>query len=200
MLIKHLDLLAVNQMMNILVIADTTGLTVGNYYESIIINTNDPDEQIITIPVHLTIVFAHDAGVVSINSPSGTQPYGSYTINATLKNYGNQNQTNLVVNCTIVQGIFGTFLYEGFSGTFLPDGWTQEESGEWSQHTGNSAGGTTPEAYLYWNSIIGDYSYLNSKPVNTIGAPILKLSFNHSIDHYTSTFNCRILARANSGD
>ncbi len=192
--------LTVNQMMNIMVIADTSGLLVGDYYESIIINTNDPDEKIITIPVHLTIVFAHDAGVVSINNPSGILPYGSYTINATLKNYGNQNQNNLVVNCTIMQGIFGTFLYEDFSGSFLPEGWTQEESGEWAQHTGNNAGGVSPEAYLYWYVINADYACLNSKPVNTIGAPSIKLSFNNSIDHYSSSFNCRIFARADSDD
>jgi hypothetical protein len=192
--------IAVNETMNVSVIANTTGLTIGDYYETIRVRSNDPDERTIIIPVHLNIILAHDIGAVSINSPSGTLPHGFYTVNATLYNYGIQDQTNVVVNCTILQGIFGTFLYEDFAGAFLPDGWTQEEPNEWRQHTGNDAGGITPEAYLHYSYINADYACLNTRPVNTIGAPTLELSFNQSIDHDSSSFNCRIFVRANSYD
>jgi len=182
------------------VLVDTSELTVGNYYEEIIINSNDPDEPIIIIPVYLTIVYADDVGTSSINSPQGTISHGQYSINATLENYGSKTQNGLIANCTIMEGIFGTFLYEDFTADFPPEGWTQEEEGEWTKYFGNNAGGTSPEARLYWNDINADYACLDSKPVNTIGASSLKLGFNHSIDHYSNSFNCRVFSRADSYD
>ncbi len=188
----------VNETMDILVTANTTGLSIGDYFETININCNDPDEPSLIIPVYLTIIYSNDIGVVSVNSPKGTLPNGFYTVNATIKNYGIQDQVDLIVNCTIMEGIFGTFIDEDFSGSFLPQGWSQEEPNEWTQHESNNAGGLSPEAYLFWDDINGDYACLDSKPVNTIGAPSLKLTFNHSIDQYIGFFNCRVFARANT--
>jgi hypothetical protein len=39
---------------------------------------------------------------------------------------------------------------------------------------------------------------LDSKPINTLGSPTLKMSFNHSINQHTGSFNCRVLARTNN--
>ena len=158
------------------------------------------DEQEITVPVTLHVIYANDVGIISINYPSGTIPPGNYTINATIKNFGTKDQTNVTVNCTIMEGILGTFLYEDFSAGVPPPGWSQEEAGEWQQSNTANAGGTAPEAYLPWDDVNGDYAYLDSIPVNTIGAPTLTLSFKHYIDHYTDSFNCRVYARASSTD
>ena len=182
------------------VTADTQSLDIGVYEESIIITSNDPDEPLLTIPVILTVTLVNDVGAISIDSPLSPTYEGALTVSATVENFGSGDQTDVVVNCTIIEGIIGTFMYEDFQDTFPPAGWSQEEYGEWDQHDGNDAGGKPPEAYLYWNAINGDYSYLQSVPVDTIGAPVLYLSFKHFIDHYTSTFNCRVLTRADASD
>lgn len=188
------------EQMNISVLVNTSSLPIGDYTEYIVIDSNDLDEEILYVPVNLSVILAHDVGTISINNPTGNVSHGFYTVNATIENFGSQPQTDVIVNCTIMQGVFDTFLYEDFSGAFPPEGWTQEESDEWRQHTGSDAGGTSPEAYLYYYYINGDYACLNSKPVNTIGSPSLTLRFNHSISHYTSTFNCRVLTRSDSMD
>ena len=188
------------EQMNITVMVDTSSLPIGDYNEFVIVNSNDLDEEEIYIPVNLSVILAHDLGTVSVNSPSGNVSHGYYTVNATIKNFGSQNQSNVIVNCTIMEGVVDTFLNEDFSGTFLPEGWSQEEPDEWKQTNDDEAGGTAPEAYLYYSNINGDYAAMQSKPVNTIGAPLLYLKFNHSIDHYTSTFNCRVYSRSDSSD
>jgi len=141
--------IAVNDTMNILVTATTTGLELGDYYESIIINSDDPDEQIVTLPVYLTVLYSNDVGIVSVNGPSGLLPQGLYTVNATIHNYGILDKNSLVVNCTIMEGVFGTLLYEDFSGDFLPEGWSQEQPYEWELYNGSNAGGVAPCLFGY---------------------------------------------------
>jgi len=179
---------------------NTTGLEEGNYYANIIIQTNDLDDPVVVIPVNLTVVFGNDMGVVSVNSPSGSQPMGSFIVNATVENFGSLPQSDVVVNCSIMHGVFDTFLDEDFSDGVFPDGWSQEESNEWRIRSGSNAGGVSPEMYLYWNYIVGDYAFLDSIPVNTVGAPSLTFSFNHMIDWYEDSFYCRVYTRADGGD
>jgi hypothetical protein len=193
-------IIEIGQSDNVTITANTSGLSKGNYLGNIIVESNDINDPEINIPVNLSVILAHDVGAVSVNFPSGTVPQGSYVVNATVGNFGCVDQVDVVVNCTVMEGIFGTFLYEDFSGGFLPEGWSQEEAGEWSQHDGNDAGGVAPEAYLYWSGVNGDYACLDSKPVNTVGAPSLVLRFNHSVDQYTGSFYCRVLSRSDSGD
>jgi hypothetical protein len=190
---------SVGSSQNLDVNINTTGLIKGFYPASIVISTNDLDELTVSIPVDLQVVYNNDVGVVSVNSPIGNKIFGNYSINATVQNIGMHNQTNVIVNCTITEGVFGTFLYEDFNNlTFPPSGWTVEEKAEWARHNGDDAGGSQPEAYLYWNVIIGDYTYMDTVPTNTFGAPSLRLSFNSSIDHYTSTFDCKVYVRPDS--
>jgi hypothetical protein len=191
---------AVNDLDIVTITVDTTGLSEGNYQGFIIVQSNDLDDPELIATVNLTVVYGNDMTVISINSPTGTVPFDNYAINATVQNLGYYTQTGVVVNCTVMEGLFGPFLIEDFAGaTFPPDGWSQEESGEWDQYDSNNAGGTAPEARLYWNNINGDYAYLDSVPVSTIGAPTLSLGFNNSLDHYSSTFNAKILVRSDSG-
>ena len=93
-------------------------------------------------------------------------------------------------------------LDEDFSGSWLPSGWTQEEAGEWRQSFTSDAGGTSPEALLYFSWIYGDYAYLDSKPVDTTGAPSLTLEFKSFIIDYrgADNYTCRVYTRADEGD
>ncbi len=99
------------------------------------------------------------------------------------------------------KGCYGSLtcpLDEGFS-SWLPSGWTTDN---WTQSFTNYAGGTSPEAVLDWNNIYGDYAYLDSKPVDTTGAPCLTLEFKSFINDYcgSGNYTCRVYTRADGGD
>ena len=88
-------------------------------------------------------------------------------------------------------------LDEDFSGSWLPSGWTTDD---WDQSDSSNAGGTSPEARLYYNDINYDYAYLDSKPVDTTGASSLMLEFKSFIDDYDGDYDCRVYIRANGSD
>lgn len=178
----------------------TLSLTPGEYSASIVINSNDPDEPLITIPVDLTVTYGEDFGVSAITSPDETSYEGSNTVSAIVENFGSVEQFNVPVYCEVMEGLFTTFLEEDFLGSFLPSGWTEENAGEWDQSFTSYAGGSSPEARLYWSDIIGDHSYLMSPPVDTFGAALLTLEFKTYVDHYTDTFNVRVWTRASAAD
>jgi len=179
---------------------DTYPLDVGQYQDSIFIESNDPDEPLLTVPVDLTVTYGIDTGVISIDSPDESIPAGLHTVSVTVENFGSIDQYNVPVHCEIMEGVFGTFLEEDFTSGVPPAGWTQEQAGEWNQVSSSYAGGVSPEAELSWYEISGDYAYLQSAAVDTIGAPYLTLEFKSRIDHYDATFTCRILARSSAGD
>ncbi len=105
-------------------------------------------------------------------------------------------------------------LNEDFSGSWPPSGWTTDN---WTQNSTNNAGGIAPEANLFWHNIAGNYSYLDSRPVDTTGATSLTLEFKSFIDDYccsegynaspTSScynacpsYNCTVYTRADGSD
>jgi len=141
-----------------------------------------------------------DVGVSEILHPSDEAYSAWHTVEALVSNYGDLSQEDVLVNCSIYSGWVGTYFDEDFSGSFPPPGWSQEQTGEWEQSSTNAAGGISPEARLNWYDISGDYAYLQSAPVNTIGGITLTLEFKHFIDHYSSSFNCRVLTRADGAD
>jgi hypothetical protein len=86
------------------------------------------------------------------------------------------------------------------SGCFPPIGWTTDD---WAESNTSNAGGTPPEADLGWYAIDGDYSYLDSKPVDTTGAPSLTLEFKSFIDDDPGClfyYRCEVYIRAHGGD
>ncbi|MCD6171331.1 MAG: choice-of-anchor J domain-containing protein, partial [Thermoplasmata archaeon] len=93
-----------------------------------------------------------------------------------------------------------SFLSENFATGVPPAGWSQEESGEWTQSSTSDAGGTSPEADLYWWNIWGDYAYLESVAVNTSSASSLYLQFKSYIDDYSGGYNCTVYVRKNATD
>ena len=182
------------------VIVNTSDLDQDTYNAFIVITSNDLDKPFLYIPVNLTVVYGTDVGAIAINYPTGTIGSGLHTINATIENFGSNDQLIVPVHCEIIETVFETFLDENFSDSFPPEGWSQEQPDEWQQNNSNYAGGEPPEAYLHWYFISDDYAYLDSVPVDTIGAPFLTLEFKHYIDHFTDNFNCRVLTRSYSDD
>ncbi len=187
------------------VVFDTNGLAEGIYEASVVLTTNDLDEATVIIPVVLNVVYENNVGPIGLNYPLEPLPAGVHTISAVIENFGSIDQTNVLVNCSIVEGIFGTFLSENFSGGVPPAGWTVEEpdANEWQTYQNNRAGGTAPEMRLHWNSINGDYSYIETPPVDTVGAAQLQLRFNHWIDDYENSDDpiyCRVYTRAETTD
>ncbi len=113
------------------------------------------------------------------------------------------------------QGYYGPLicpLDEDFY-SWPPSGWTTDD---WHQSNSNYAGGTSPEASLYYEDIYGDYAYLDSKPVDTTDATSLTLEFKSFIDDYCcsegygdpscgygeacGSYNCTVYTRADGSD
>jgi len=139
----------------------------------------------------------HDVGPIEPVNPMSPVLTESQAVNATITNYGTIEESGVPVTAEI-KGYSGSF--ESFTGDFPPEGWTTE-SGDWSQASSAEAGGTAPEANLYWDDITEDYSYLQSKPQTTSGE--IHLSFNSYIDKYWQDygdFSCRVLVRSSGAD
>jgi hypothetical protein len=79
----------------------------------------------------------------------------------------------------------------------LPSDWDNDD---WTSNSGSNAGGTVPEAYLYWGDIDNSDATLDSKSVDTTFLSNLTLHFKSVIDHETDSFNCKVLTRTNAGD
>jgi len=141
---------------------------------------------------------ANDVGVLTVNHPPSHVPAGECVINATIANFGTEDQ-EVPVHCEVM-GPDITFLDEGFDGPFPPLGWSQEQDDEWQLHEGNRAGGAAPEAYLDRDNIIGDYAYLDSAPVDTTGVAHLMLEFKHHINVSHDGVVARVLTRSSAFD
>ncbi|GAF83944.1 unnamed protein product, partial [marine sediment metagenome] len=101
---------------------------------------NDGKEIIVTIDD------IHDVGTDSINSPTGTNPTGSYVVNATVKNYGNVDETtSFDVELDIYKMTYSTPIFsEDFEGSFPPSGWSVVNNGGTCVWDRNDLVGTTP--------------------------------------------------------
>jgi len=158
---------------------DSTGLEEGIYYGYVIINSNDVDDPEITVSVEMTVVYGNDMKAVSVNSPTGAVPTGSYTVNATVQNLGYYPQTNVLVNCSIYEGgIGGTIIDEDFSTNpvdwtitnVVGTAWTWDSSDERMEnsYSGSPSGyldspvldcsGKTGISLSYWHYWKADYS------------------------------------------
>ena len=107
----------------------------------------------------------------------------------TLINNGIQDEIGVPVDLDInrwIPPVTGTWYMNEAFGSWVPAGWTYY--GGWSQSYTSYAGGTSPEARLYWGSAYGN-DYLMSDAVDTTGASSLELIFNsYTIHHYISNF------------
>jgi hypothetical protein len=139
---------------------------------------------------------ANDVGVLAINHPPAEVPAGDCAINLTVANYGSEDQ-EVPIHAEVL-GPGAVFLDESFDGSFPPEGWSQEQNGEWQLHEGNEAGGPAPEAWLDRDNISGDYAVLDSAPVDTTGASRLVLEFKQRLN--PSGALCTVYSRSSFGD
>jgi len=123
--------------------------------------------------------YANDVGVKSINYPENGEAYppGKYVVNATMRNYGTNNQTNVLTNCSIYKIKYTsatTFSDNMESGT---NGWSAY--GHWHQttyrynsssHSWYCGNETTHEYNDGWND------WLISPPIDLSGYDISKTS------------------------
>jgi len=140
----------------------------------------------LAIPYELS-QFAHDVGVKSIVAPvSGNA--GTIIPEVTVKNFNKTNdEYSVPVTLTIYKNQYANYLNEHFDGTFPPAGWNAGASDYWVQNFGTNAGGTSPEAILwYWNDY-GGTGTLTSPYVDTSAETgTLLLSFRSYIYLWTS--------------
>jgi hypothetical protein len=163
---------AVNDSDLVTITVDTIGLSEGNYQGLIIVQSNDLDDPELTATVNLTVVYGNDMTAISVNSPTGTFSYGSYTINATVQNLGYYPQTDVLVNCSIFEGGLDSNIYFSNFSTNPTDwtithvdgtAWTWDSSDERMEHS-----------YGYPNS-----GYLDSPVLDCSGKSGINLSFWH---------------------
>ena len=153
--------------------ANTTDLPIGSYSELILIDSDDPDESTITVPVNLDIVYAHDMATTAINNPTGTIGTGIHAVNATVENLGSYDQQNVLVNCSIYEGgIGGTIIDEDFSSE--PTDWTITDT------SGTAWTWASTEERME-NSYSGgpNAGYLDSPVLDCSGKQGITLSFWH---------------------
>jgi len=154
------------------VTVDSTGLNEGDYTGYVLIESNDVNDPLVVVMVNITVVFGNDMAALSINSPVGVIPAGSYTINATVQNKGYYAQNDVLVNCSVFEGgIGGTILDEDFSSD--PTDWTitNIEGTAWTWDSGDER---------MENSYSGSPSgYLDSPVLDCSGKSGISLSFWH---------------------
>jgi len=130
-------------------------------------------------------------GIDEIISPEDEVWEETQEVEAQITNYGDFAVEEVPVQATAeyVDGFV-----EDFSGEFPPDGW---ETDDWTQSDSNEAGGTSPEANLYWFDVgDDDYSYLQSPAVDTTDADELALEFFSYLDHNTAEFTAQVQVRS----
>ena len=87
------------------------------------------------------VIVQNDTGVIAINNPPETTYTGSCTVNASVRNFGDWSQNNVIVNCSIYQGINYAESFEASNGGYVSSGtavwqWGTPTSGPGSAHSG----------------------------------------------------------------
>ncbi len=93
------------------------------------------------------------------------------------------------------------FVYEDFSsGQFPPEGWTVDaQIANWNLTATQYAGGTPPEAHLYYNPTFNGTSRLISPAIDLTGFSVVTLQFNHFMDYYSSGTQIGVATRVGAG-
>ncbi len=139
----------------------------------------------------------HDVLPDEIISPKTGIFTETQSVNATIANDGTTEEEDVPVDATIYEY---TGEAEDFSGEFPPDGWSML-SGDWAKASSSEAGGTAPEANLFWDSITEGHSYLQTNPKETSGEA--RLNFNSAIEDYyyiSDDFSCKVMVRSDPSD
>jgi len=144
---------------------------------------------------------ADDVGVVSIDAPadSGTYPAGTIDINATVENYGTNDQSNFDVSCEIIEivqtGSNTALLSENFDeGGALPSGWDNSifTWRDWQSTNDNARyGAIVDDGTDYGFACDSDDagsgavdSWLNAPSIDCSDYDIVELNFTHRYKSY----------------
>jgi len=140
--------IAIDSSTNIDVTINTAGLTEGDYQAIIVISSNDLHNPVINVPVNLSVVYATDVGAASVNYPTGIQPVGDYKVNATVENFGSDDQYGVLVNCTIYESLLSILEdFEIDNGGYTSGGtalweWGSPSNGPGTAYSGSNCWGT----------------------------------------------------------
>lgn len=147
------------------------------------------------------IPVADDVGIASIDAPtdSGTYPAGTMDINATVENYGTNDQSNFDVSCEIIEivqiGSTTPILSENFDeGGALPAGWDNSIFTHRDWQSTNDAGrygaivdDGTDYGFVCDSDQAGSGlvdSWLNAPSVDCTAYDIVELNFTHRYNWY----------------
>jgi hypothetical protein len=168
------------------------------------------------IPVWIHVPWTHDVGDKEITEPSEEYYWADEPIEMcqTIKNYGKEPESCFNVYMQVRDLTILTVLNEGFNawvdnpyGTYTSDdtpvGW--EDIGcyysdyGWEDSSTNYAGGSSPEARLYWSyACYYQDNILRSPAINTAGAGKLDLEYKSYIDWYSGSSYCWMYVEATS--
>jgi len=175
---------------------DAASLTEGFYQAYIVIDCNDLDESVVSVLVNLSVVFADDVGAINVNSPVGQQMPGSYVINATVENFGSEDNT-FQVNCSIYEA--GGSIIEDFEGD--DGGYTHDQGpgpgsiDDWEWGTPTYGPSSAHSGSNCWaTNLDGDHSNSADSVLDSIlidlnmYSPTPQLKFWHWYDH--TTYDC----------
>ena len=181
---------------NINVEVDATSLTEGDYSSYVIIECNDLDEPILYVPVDLSVVFGNDAGAVSVDNPIGQQLPGTYTVKATVYNFGS-NPNTFDVNCSI-QEAGGQFIedFEASDGGYTHgDGPGPGSIDDWEWGAPTSGPGNAHSGInVFATNLDGDHSNSADSALDSVSydlnlfAPEPELRYWQWYDH--TTYDC----------
>ncbi len=176
--------LGIDESVQVTITADSTGFAEGEYQGSVIVESNDLNDPEWVVSVDITVVFGDDMEVVGLNQPTGVISHGSHVINATIRNLGFYNQTDVVVNCSIYAGFLDYFQdFEVDNGNYSAEGtpdweWGNPTSGPSSAYSGS---------FCWATDLDGDYSddasaMVDSVPIYLPNGVSSELSFWHWYD------------------
>jgi len=136
----------------------------------------------------------HDVGVKTILAPK-SGPAAIQTPQATIKNYGIYNETDVPLSCIISKKTYTNYLAEAFEGTFPPAGWTIETAvgTDWQRNDywarQNLAGtGYCADADVQAGGQTPMLTMLKTPSLNLVGAPNAALDFDSYEYLYYSDF------------
>ena len=131
-----------------------TVTTEGNY--TIVVKTlmpGDEDDSNNATQTTVWINDIYDVGATAINYPvdGDVYPTGSYSVNATVENFGNVNLNDVAVKCSIYRITSSvTVIDESFEDAFPPSGWATYAVGSgWYQSSSYSHTGTYCAYHTY---------------------------------------------------
>jgi len=135
-------------------------------------------------PDYSLVKLNNDVGVSKILAPASGNA-GVITPKVTVKNYGNYSEYSVPVNMKIVKNDYTDYMNEHFDGTFPPAGWSNMQTSDyWVQSSDNYAGGSSPEAVLWYYNNFGGTGGLQSGYVDTSSATSLTLTFRSYIYYW----------------